>query len=145
MWSRSSADAPAMLFQLTGSPVQRRGPRYTSAPHEAAIITLPPCLSPPHYGATFFHSEALSMCWLCSCFTLNRQRLAITASETHQSKYLQGFMAFTTTLLLKSSWFFCIYISSELNWYESISTWISKIFKMVLEEIILYCSFFFFP
>lgn len=42
MRSRSSANAPAMLFQLAGSPVQRRGPRYTSAPHEATIITLPP-------------------------------------------------------------------------------------------------------
>lgn len=47
MRSRSSAGAPAMLFQLAGSPVQRQRPRYTSAPHEVPIITLPPCLSLP--------------------------------------------------------------------------------------------------
>lgn len=64
MRSRSPADAPAMLFQLAGSPVQRRGPRYTSAPHEATIITLPPRLLAPRLwenGATFFRSEPPSM------------------------------------------------------------------------------------
>lgn len=80
----SGAGAPAMLFQLAGSPVQRRGPlRFTSAPHEDTIliiIPLPPFLPftsnvmvPPF---SIFPPPAaqslLLQCALGSCFTLNR-------------------------------------------------------------------------
>lgn len=65
MRSRSSADALAMLFQLAGSPVQRRGPRYTSALHEATIITLPLAFHLP-ITVPSFSAQSLSLSAGCA-------------------------------------------------------------------------------
>lgn len=120
MRSRSPAVAPAMLFQLAGSPVQRRGPRYTSAPHEATIITLPPRLLAPRLwenGATFFRSEPPSMRRLGLMFCIKQ---IVNASPSPPVKAIsqktcRGFYGLHHHSLGETLQHSRIYISCELN------------------------------
>lgn len=68
-----------MLFQLAGSPVQRRDLRYTFAAHTAAIITVPPSL----------HLPIVVLAVLMFCI---KQFVDVPEKSTSQSP--AGFMAF---------------------------------------------------
>lgn len=100
MRSRSSADAPTMLFQLAGSPVQRRGPRYTFPPNDHHVAPLP--LAPPSWCHLFsIRASIARSALLMFCIWQKVDALPSSPAKAITQKALQGFIAFIITRLAK--------------------------------------------
>lgn len=130
-----------MLFQLAGSPVQRRGLRYTSAAHEATIITLPP---PPFTSPlrcqlfpirAFTYTPAVLM--FCITQTVNTSASVKAISQKEQQRFMALIISrlarFYSALHPQWLWIYQIYVHFYISnlknkWYPRLlSPWVDSV------------------